>query len=117
MKYPCGLEFVPDHLKMQEMCDKAVRDDPSYLVCVPDWFVRQQQVNMWYDDYYNDGDYDEIIKWHNGHKKGRPRRHKFRKNFCPLLGVHQDGGIGVFQKTRKKRQKNCGSNKELFLTT
>ena len=117
MEYPSGLELVPDHLKMQEMCDKAVRDDPSYLVCVPDWFVRQQEINMWYDDYYKDDDYDEIIKWHNGHKNGRPWRHKFRKNFCLLLGVHQDGLIGVFQKTRKKRQKNCGSNKELFLTT
>ena len=26
---------------------------------------RPQQVNMWYDDYYNDGNYDEVIEWHN----------------------------------------------------
>ena len=50
-------------------------------------------------------------------KNRRARRHKLRKNSCPLLGSHQDDEIGVIQKTRKKRQKNCGNNRELFLTT
>ena len=84
MKYPCGLEFVPDHLKMQEMCDKAVRDDPSYLVCVPDWFVRQQQVNMWYDDYYNDDDYDEVIGWNNGYQKRKAEKTKRKEKLMPI---------------------------------
>ena len=49
---------VPDGYKLQEMCDAAVRENPSFLIYVPDWFLRQQQVNMWYDDYYNDGNYN-----------------------------------------------------------
>ena len=47
-------------------------------------------------------------------KNGRLRGHKLRKNFCPLPGIHQDGGIGVCLMTRKKGQKNSGSNRQLF---
>ena len=36
---PSSLQFVPDHLKTQEMCDKAVKDDSSSLQFGPDWFV------------------------------------------------------------------------------
>ena len=45
---PETLEFVPDHFKAQEICDKAVEEDP----CVPDWFVTHQQVKIWHDYYY-----------------------------------------------------------------
>ena len=38
-------------------------------------------------------------------KNARPRRQKLTKNFCPLLGIHQDGRIGACQ-----RQKNRGNN-------
>ena len=38
-------------------------------------------------------------------KNGRPRRQKLRKDFCLLRGIHQDGGIGVFLKTRKTDRK------------
>ena len=41
MEYPCALEFVPDHLKSEEMCEKAVWEEPSPLQYVPDWFVTQ----------------------------------------------------------------------------
>ena len=47
-------------------------------------------------------------------KSGSPRKYKLRINFCPLYGIHQDGRIGVFLRTRKNRQKSCGSNKWLF---
>ena len=33
---------------------------------------------------------------------------KKKTSECPLLGIHQDGRIGVRQKTKKKRQKNSG---------
>ena len=33
-KDPLSLEYVPDHLKTQEMCDGAVWEDSSSLVCV-----------------------------------------------------------------------------------
>ena len=36
---PSFLQFVPYHLKMQGICDKAVRDNPRTLLFVPDWFV------------------------------------------------------------------------------
>ena len=42
-------------------------------------------------------------------KNGRRRKQILRKSFYLLLGIHQDIGIGACQKTRKKRQKNCGS--------
>ena len=66
---PLNLGNVPDHFKTQEMCDATVREDPSSLMYVHDWFVRQQQVNMWYDDYYNDDDDYKTIKWNDGYKK------------------------------------------------
>ena len=31
-------------------------------------------------------------------KNRRPRKHKLRKNSCPLPGIHHDGGIGACQK-------------------
>ena len=40
------LRYVPDHLKAQEMCDKAVMEDRYSLECVPDWFVTQQQIEL-----------------------------------------------------------------------
>ena len=32
------------------MCDKGVKDDSSSLWFVPDWFVTQEQIDVWYDD-------------------------------------------------------------------
>ena len=50
------------------MCDKAVRDDPSSLQYIPDWFVTQQQLKLWHDDYDYCND-DKLIEWYNGYKK------------------------------------------------
>ena len=38
-----------------------------FAVC-PDWFVTQQQIDMWYDDDYAYND-NEMIKRYNGYKK------------------------------------------------
>ena len=46
--------------------------------------MRQQQVNMWYDDYYNDGDYDEIIGWHNGYQKHKAQRAQIKEELMPI---------------------------------
>ena len=35
MEYPCALEFVPDHLKSEEMCEKAVWEEPSLCNMFP----------------------------------------------------------------------------------
>ena len=36
-----GLYYVPDHIKMQEMCNKAVAFNPYMLRFVPDHFKMQ----------------------------------------------------------------------------
>ena len=41
-----NLEFVPDHLKTQEMCNKAVRIEPCSLAFIPDYLKTQK---MWDD--------------------------------------------------------------------
>ena len=55
------------------MCDKAVKNDTFSLVCVPDWFVAQQQIELWDDDdeYYVD---DEILKWYEGYKERKTQK-------------------------------------------
>ena len=60
-RYP----WLPKNIKV---CDKAVKDDPSSLQFVSDWFVTQQQIDVWYDDdyWYHD---DEIIECYNGYQK------------------------------------------------
>ena len=42
------------------MCEKAVNDDPSSLRFVSDWFVAQEQIDIWYDDDYWYHDYEMI---------------------------------------------------------
>ena len=46
------LKDVPNHFKAQEMCNKAVGYYLFSLQFVPDWFVTQQQIDVWYDDAY-----------------------------------------------------------------
>ena len=77
------LRLVPDHLKMQGMCGKAVRDYLFSLQFVPDWFVTQQQVDILYDnDYvYND---NEMIKWYEGYKKRKAQKVKIKKELMPI---------------------------------
>ena len=41
--HPNTLEFVPDHLKSQEMCNKAVEEEDQCQLCnVPDHFKTQE---------------------------------------------------------------------------
>ena len=54
--HPSLLQYVFDHFD-QEICDKAVRDDPrTLLFVVPDLFVTREGVAMCYDksEYCND---------------------------------------------------------------
>ena len=51
---PSFLGLISDHFKMQEICDKAVKEDPSSLQYVPGWFITREWMWMWYDDYYDD---------------------------------------------------------------
>ena len=78
------LRYVSDHFITQEMCNKAVRDEFFSLQYVPDWFVTQQQVKIWYDDgeYHNDD--DEIIKWYNGYKKRKVQKARIKEELLPI---------------------------------
>ena len=41
-------------------------------------------------------------------KNARLKKQKYKKGSYLLVGIDQGGGIDVCQKTRKKKQKNCG---------
>ena len=95
---PSSLQFVPYHLKAYEMCNKTFEEDPYSLIYFHDWFVRLQQVNRLYDDCNNDDDYDEVIGWHNGYQKHKVQKAQIKNNSL-FLGITQNGGTGVCQKT------------------
>ena len=54
------------------MCEKAVKDDPSSLQHVPDWFVTQQQLDVCFDDV-------ELIEWYEGYKKRKAQKAQIKK--------------------------------------
>ena len=65
------------------MCDKAVRDYIFSLQFVPDWFVTQQQIDIWYDDDYVYND-NEMIKWYDGYKARKARKAKIKEELLPI---------------------------------
>ena len=84
---PCQLNDIPDYLKKQKMCDKAVKDDPSSLQFVHDWFVTQQQMDVQYDDDYWYQD-DEMIEWYRGYKKRNSQKVSIKKELMPISQHH-----------------------------
>ena len=85
----CNLKFVPDHFKMQDICDKVMRDNPSLLRYVPDWFVTRERVAMWYDgsEYCDDDDKDNFFKWYKGYKKRKAQKASIKEE-CQVIGIH-----------------------------
>ena len=59
------------------MCDKAMRNDAFSLVCVPNWFVTEEQLKLWQDsyDWHND---DEVIGWYEDYKKRKAQKAKIK---------------------------------------
>ena len=82
-RHPGLLWPVPDQYKTQEMCDKAVEEDLGLLEYVPDWFVTQQQVELWHDDddYCNN---NEMIRWYDGYKKREAQKAKIKEELLPI---------------------------------
>ena len=67
------------------MCDKAVEEDLYLLEYVPDWFVRQEQIDLWHDDYYDDDYYDYgMIEWYDGYKKRKAQKAKIKEELMPI---------------------------------
>ena len=83
----------PDHFKTQEMCDKGVKDDSSFLQFVPNWFMTKEWIDMWYDDYYDDGDgwdeefndKDKFFEWYDGNKKRKAQKAQIKKELIPIV--------------------------------
>ena len=113
--HPWQLGDNPDHFKIQEMCNKAVVRSPYALRFVPDWFVTQQQIGLLDedDDYCND---DELNKWHNGYHKRKAQKAKIKEELM-RIAWHPLRWWDWCMSEDKNRQKNCGSNSELFLST
>ena len=80
---PYAVRLLPDHLKTQEMCDKAVRDYLFSLQFVPDQFVTQYQVDIWYDDDYVYND-NEMIKWYEDYKRRRAQKARIKEELMPI---------------------------------
>ena len=76
---------------MQVICDKAVRDGPSSLQYVPDWFVMREGVDMWHHGYYDDDDNhwdadneDKFFEWYDGYKKRKAQKASIKKELIPI---------------------------------
>ena len=87
------LQLVPDHFKMQEICEKAVKDDSSSLQFVPDWLIIREWVDIWYDGYYDDDgvhwDYDDdyedkFFEWYDGYKKRKAQKASIKEALMPI---------------------------------
>ena len=65
------------------MCDKAVEEDLYLLEYVPDWFVKQQHIEVWgHDvDYYDD---DKLIEWHEDYQKRKAQNAQIKKELIPI---------------------------------
>ena len=111
-------------VKTQEICDKAVRDYSSSLQFVPDGLsqgrgyicgmtaIMMMMVVI--------GMMLMKINFLSGMmtiKNGRLKKSQLKKGSYPLLGTHQGGGIGVFLRMRKKKQKRCGHKTWTFFVS
>ena len=48
---PYQLEFVPDHIETQEMCKKALEENPLFVKGVPDHFKTQEMYEKVIEEY------------------------------------------------------------------
>ena len=114
---PWQLKYIPDQYKTQKMCDEVVIDDSSSLQYVPDWFVISDWVHMWYvDTEYRDYD-DEVnfFKWYDSYKKRKTQKASIKDELLPVAWHPlRHWNWCMPEDEKKKRQKNCGNNKQLF---
>ena len=78
------LKNVSNRFKIQKMCDAAVCNKLSMMLFVPDWFLTQQQIDVWYDDYflYND---NEMIKWYDVYKVQKAKKANIEEELLPTV--------------------------------
>ena len=60
-----------------------MREEPSCLQYIPDWFVTEQQIELWddVDDYCND---DQIIEWYQGYKERKAQKAKIEEELMRI---------------------------------
>ena len=81
--------YVPDHLKTEKMCKKAVKKDSWSLKYVPDWFVMHQKILRIMKPIidrrcmflHND---DDLIKWYEGYKKQKTQKAQIKEELLPI---------------------------------
>ena len=69
------------------MFEKVVKDDPSSLQYVPDWFVTGEWACMWYDksDYWADDENNKFFKWYDGYKKRKAQKAKLKEELMRVV--------------------------------
>ena len=50
---------------------------------VPDWFVTQQQLKIWYNDTYYCNE-DKLIEWYEGYKKRKAQKASIKEELLPI---------------------------------
>ena len=78
------LQDVVDCLLMQEMCDKVFVEDTSSLQKFSDWFVTQQKVKSWHDDYDYCDDKDGVIEWYEDYQKHKANKAQIKKELSHI---------------------------------
>ena len=66
------------------MCDKAFEEDFFSLKFIPDWFVTQQQIKIWYHDYSYEDDCDEVFCWYDGYQKQKAQETSIKEEIMPI---------------------------------
>ena len=54
------------------------------LQFVPDWFVTQQQFDIWYDNDYVYNNDNEIIEWYKDYEKRKAQKAKIKEELLPI---------------------------------
>ena len=83
------------------MCDKTLRDYLFSLQFVPDWLVKQQQIDRWYDDDYVYND-NGMLKWYNGYQKWKAQKAKTKEELLSIAW-HPDRMMDWCMPEDKKR--------------
>ena len=84
------------------MCNDAVVHSPYALRFVLDWFVTQQQIELWDDgnDFYDD---DEIIEWYGGHQKCKAQKAQIKKELMLIFWHSSHWWDWCISKDKKKQ--------------
>ena len=73
---PWQLEYLPDCFKTQEMCDKSVGAGSYILEYIPDWFAKQKQLKMRHNVKFD--------KWHDGYQKRKAQKVQIKEELLPV---------------------------------